>query len=88
MREEQSGAAPDEETFGVLPENWDAAQAFFACSTQWRHDGAGIMSSLRYEALDIILERSPCADRDDTFRRIQVMEHAAIVQARRLAPKK
>lgn len=84
MREEQR----DEEagTFGILPENWDAACAFFACTTQWRVH-ANALTGLRYPALELVIKHLLCTDPDDAFRRVQVMERAAVEQSRRTASK-
>lgn len=81
MLEEQG--AEDGGTVGILPENWDAACAFFACTTQWRiHERA--LTGLRYSALDLVIRHQACADPDDTFRRVQTMERAAVEQSRRM----
>lgn len=85
MHEEQGEAEP--EAFGILPENWEAAQAFFACATQWHRDRAGVLSGLRYPALELVIQHYQCVDADDAFRRAQVMEIAVVEQSRRMAPK-
>ena len=84
MREEQD--LEQAEAFGILPENWDAAGAFFACSTQWRVH-AGVLTGLRYDALELVIQHHRCADPHDAFLRAQVMEGAAVEQSRRMAPK-
>ena len=75
------------EAFGVLPENWDAACAFLACSTQWRRDRGGVIEGLRYPALELVIKHYQFVDPDDTFQRAQVIEGAAVEQARRMAPR-
>jgi len=85
MQQEQGEAEP--EAFGILPENWEAAQAFFACATQWYRDRAGTLSGLRYSALQLVIQHYQCADPDDAFRRAQVMETAVVEQSRRMSPK-
>ena len=84
MRAEQD--QEEAEAFGILPENWDAACAFFACTTQWRVH-AGVLTGLRYPALELVIAHQRCSDPDDAFRRAQVMERAAVEQSRRMAPK-
>jgi hypothetical protein len=64
--------------FGVLAENLDAVNAFFACATQWQHDRNDAAIGLRYEALELVLRHSRVADADDAFERVRVMERAAL----------
>lgn len=77
----------DAEAFGILPENWDAALAFIKSATQWRRDRAGALAGLDYPALELVMKHQKCADPDDAFLRVQVMEGAAIEHARRLVHK-
>lgn len=88
MKKEQDQAEP--EAFGILPENWDAACAFFDCATQWRVDARNpnVLAGLRYPALELVIKYRNGCDPADTFRRVQVMERAAVEQSRRMAPKK
>jgi len=84
MREEQEDEV---EAFGILPENWQAALAFIKCATQWHRDDAGTLAGLRYPALELVIKHYPCIDPDDVFRRVQMMEGAAVAQSRRMSPK-
>jgi hypothetical protein len=85
MRQEQDEG--EGEAFGVLPENWDAACVFFLeCPTQWRRD-QGVIAGLRYDALELIIRHHGCAEPDDVFRRVQILERASVERARRLGPK-
>ena len=85
MHEEQGD--PEREAFGVLPDNWNAAQIFFSCGTQWRQDKNGVLIGLRYDALDIVMRHSSETDSSDAFARVQIMESASVEQARRMAPR-
>ena len=85
MRAEQDLEVAD--AFGILPENWDAACAFFNCTTQWRIDARNVLIGLRYSALDLVIKHQNCTDPDDAFRRAQTMERAAVDQSRRMASK-
>jgi hypothetical protein len=80
MQEDQEAEGADRE-FGILPDNWPAAQAFFACGTQWRADPNGGLMGLDYTALDVVLKhkRAPAG----TFDLVRIMENAAIEAARR-----
>ena len=86
-----SEPAADEE-FGVLPENWDAVNVFSVCATQWVrrevNDGKHIRFvpvGLRYEGVDVVIRHSGVADPADTFRRVCVMESAAVREFARMA---
>ncbi len=68
----------DPEEFGILPENWDAVNAFLACGTQWRQDRNGKPQGMRYEGVETVLRRRCIAMMDDAFARIQIMETAAV----------
>lgn len=83
---EQDVEEPEE--CGVLIENWEAVQVFLACGTQWRQDRNGILTGLRYDALDILLKRFRIEDPDDAFWRVQVMENAAVKEFLKLAKPK
>jgi hypothetical protein len=50
---EEDGDEPDE--FGVLDENWQAVNVFLACNTQWRHDGSGTPTGLRYDGVEVVM---------------------------------
>jgi hypothetical protein len=78
----------DAEEFGVLPENWQAVNAFLACGTQWRHDRNGVPLGLRYEGVDVVLRRRGVENIDDAFRRVQVMEAAAVNEFANIARRK
>jgi hypothetical protein len=69
---------PAAEDFGVLPENWDAACVFLACSTQWLRDAHNAPLGLRYEGVEVVIRYSKVADPADVFTRIRVMEDAAL----------
>lgn len=71
--------------FDVLPENFEAAIVFLACSTQWQRNEKGRLVGIRYEALRIVLELHKVADPSDVFGRVQVMESAALKEFRRQA---
>lgn len=73
----QEGGDVDQD-FAVLPQNWDAVQAFLACSTQWRLDPKGAIVGLRYDALEIVLKRLRIEDPNDAWIRVRVMEQAAL----------
>ena len=86
MREAQ-GEAAGTAAFGILPENWDAARVFFSCATQWHRRRAETLEGLRYEAVRVVIDNGAFAAPRDVFDRVQVMERAAVEQARRMAPK-
>lgn len=70
-------AAEINETFDVLPENWDAAKLFQAVKTQWRIGGmAGIPTGLDYSAVDVVMRRLNL--KDSVFEQLQVMENIAL----------
>jgi hypothetical protein len=85
MREEQEDGAADRQ-FGVLEQNWPAAQAFFSCTSQWRSDPSGALLGLDYPGLQIVLrhQRAPRG----TFDEVQVMEQEAIRESRERARRK
>ena len=78
----------DAEEFGILPENWQAANAFLACATQWHHDRNGVPLGLRYEAVDLVLRLRGIENIDDAFQRLQVMETAAVSEFAKIARRK
>lgn len=73
---EEDGDEPDE--FGVLEVNWQAANAFLACKTQWRRGPDGTPSGLRYEGVEVVLRSQRVKNREDAFMRVQIMESAAL----------
>lgn len=81
MREEAEQGG----SFAVLPENWDAVQAFIACATQWHCGPKGEPRGLRYAALELVLKRLRIEDPDDAWMRVRVMEQAALLEFRRVA---
>lgn len=80
---EEDETDPDE--FNVLPVNWDAVNAFLACTTQWRHDAAGTPLGLRYDGVEVVLRARRIKNREDAFMRVQIMETAAIKEFAKLA---
>lgn len=94
MHEEQ-GEDSEESAFGILPENWEAAHVFFSCATQWHRESRTladrreihVLSGLRYEAVDSVINHGKFEDPHDVFHRVQVMERAAVEQAQRMAPR-
>jgi len=63
---------------GVLPENWEAVNAFLACATQWQRNQKDDPTGIRYEALELVLRHQRVADPDDCFERVRTMESAAL----------
>lgn len=64
-------------SFDVLPENWEAVQLYQAVKTQWRTGGInGLPIGLDYVAVDIVmrhLEHTAAA-----FEKLQMMESAVL----------
>jgi hypothetical protein len=85
MHEEMEDGAADRQ-FGVLPQNWPAAQVFFSCTTQWRSDPSGALLGLDYPGQQVVLryQRAPRG----TFEQVQIMEHEAIRESRERARNK
>ncbi len=80
---EEDETDPDE--FSVLPENWDAVNAFLACTTQWRHDAAGTPIGLRYDGVEVVLRARRVRNKEDAFMRVQIMETASAKEFAKLA---
>lgn len=79
--------------FGVLPENWEAVNAFLACAHQWHYsapysDGKALIQArpigLRYEALEIVIRHRRVEDPGDCFRRVLVIEAQALAELNRM----
>lgn len=81
MLEEGPEGEPDE--FGVLPENWEAVEAFIACATQWRVDSRGTLLALRYADVEVVLRHRGLDA--EAFDKIQIMESAARTESIRQA---
>lgn len=73
MRERES---EQEQSFDVMPENWEAVQLFCACATQWRTNPDGPLRYLPYEAVDVLLRRMKLEDPDTAFEKLRIMEAA------------
>ena len=78
----EQGRTEEAEAFGVLPENLEACEFFFGLGTQWRRDPGGTLEGLRYGALESLLNVFCPSDRQDVFRRVQIMERSAVDAAR------
>ena len=85
MHEELEDGGADRQ-FGVLPQNWQAAQTFFSCTTQWRSDPDGSLLGLDYSGLQVVLrhQRAPRG----TFELVQIMEQEAVRESRERSRRK
>lgn len=71
-----AGAPP--ETVEVLPECWQAVEAFLLCQTQWRLAGMGSPIGLDYAGVQAALHLNGVAATTELFQDLRVMEHAAV----------
>lgn len=51
---------------------------FIACETQWRLLPSGVRIGLDYSALEAAMRMQEIKNQTDTFRRVRVMERAAV----------
>ena len=71
--EEQDG------DYQVLPENWEAANLFLKCCTQWRYAGmAGACTGLDYNGVDVVMRHTDISNPQDAFWRLQQIESEAL----------
>ena len=77
-------AQPQDDTFEVLAENWDAVCLFCAASTQWRHAGmAGVAVGLDYAGVEAVaraLELGWTAGLLDKLRTLEAAALAALAE--------
>ena len=75
--------AAEDVTFDVWPDNWAAARAFSALTTQWRVSMNGI-SGLDYAAIPFVLrvQRVLRAEWESVFDDLRVMESEVLTMAR------
>lgn len=66
--------------FEVLPENWDAVNAFLRLRTQWRFKPSGQLAGLNYAGVDVVMKRMQLTNADTVFEQIQTMEIAYLNQ--------
>lgn len=75
----REGPEPDDATFRVWPENWQALVIFSALATQWAV-GMGGPTGLRYESIPVVLRmrQVPRADWPRLFEQVRVMESESL----------
>jgi len=66
-----------EEDCLVFPENWDAAELFLRCQTQWNVSTGGV-TGLNYGSVLAIIEMYKYAEPSSVFEELQVIEVAAM----------
>lgn len=65
--------------FKVWPANWAAVELFLDVQTQWRFAGmGGVRVGLDYGAVRDAMDLLETPKRGETFRRLQLMEYAAL----------
>ncbi|MDB6061568.1 MAG: hypothetical protein JWM78_1671 [Verrucomicrobiaceae bacterium] len=64
--------------FEIDEENWIALLVFIAMETQWRHSNHGAVFGLDYTALSAVMHLQKIRDKPEVFRRVQIMERAAL----------
>ena len=67
-----------DDTFEVLPENWEAVQMFMRCQTQWRVGMAGPIG-LDYGAVNWLLRLYEVDDPRSVLEDLQTMEAAVLM---------
>ena len=67
-----------DDTFEVLPENWEAVQMFMRCQTQWRVGMAGPIG-LDYGAVGWLLRLYAVEDHRSVLEDLQTMEAAVLM---------
>lgn len=75
-----------DDSFEVLPENWEAVQMFMRCQTQWRIGMAGPIG-LDYGAVNWLLRLYEVEDHRSVLEDLQTMEAAVLVTMSKRAGK-
>ena len=75
-----------DDSFEVLPENWDAVQMFMRCQTQWRVGMAGPIG-LDYGAVNWLLRLYEVEDQRSVLEDLQTMEAAVLMTISKRAGK-
>ncbi|WP_447929167.1 DUF1799 domain-containing protein [Vreelandella sp. EE27] len=80
MAEEVEAAEAEPDLFEVLPENWQAVQAFQRCSRQWRYAGMGGPTGLDVQAVIsvIALYQLPPPEQLERLDQVQLIERGAL----------
>lgn len=75
----REGPEPEDATFCVWPENWQAFVLFSGLATQWSV-GMGGPTGLRYESIPVVMRmrKIPRDDWPTLFEQVRVMESEAL----------